>query len=200
METEMEVKNMKSIKGTQTEKNLLAAFAGESQARNRYTFFASKAKKEGYEQIANIFKETADNEKEHAEVFFKHLQGGEVEIMAGYPAGVIGTTAENLLAAADGEKMEWGSLYPDFAETAEKEGFPMVAHSFRKIAEVEAYHETRYRKLLENVKTNKVFKKDQPVKWKCSNCGYVHEGAEAPDVCPACQHPRSYYEIWTEPY
>jgi rubrerythrin len=200
METQMEVKNMKSIKGTQTEKNLLAAFAGESQARNRYTFFASKAKKEGYEQIAAIFQETADNEKEHAEVFFKHLQGGDVEIMAAYPAGVIGTTTENLLAAAEGEKMEWGALYPDFAETAQKEGFPMVAHSFKKIAEVEARHEKRYRKLLENVKTDKVFKKDKPIKWKCRNCGYVHEGPEAPDVCPACQHPQSYYEVWTEPY
>ena len=196
----MEVRNMKSIKGTQTEKNLLAAFAGESQARMRYTYFASKAKKEGYEQIASIFQETADNEKEHAEVFFKHLQGGDVEIMAAYPAGVIGTTAENLLAAAQGEKMEWGTLYPDFAETAQKEGFPMVAHSFKKIAEVEAYHEKRYRKLLENVKNNKVFKKDKPIKWKCRNCGYVHEGPEAPKVCPACQHPKSYYEVWTEPY
>ena len=193
-------KTMKSMKGTETEKNLLAAFAGESQARNRYTFFASKAKKEGYEQIAAIFRETADNEKEHAEVFFKHLQGGDVKIMAEYPAGVIGTTEENLLAAAEGEKMEWGTLYPDFAETAEKEGFPMVAHSFRKIGEVEAYHERRYRKLLDNVKKNKVFKKDKPVKWKCANCGYVHEGPEAPDVCPACQHPKSYYEIWCECY
>jgi rubrerythrin len=191
---------MKSMKGTQTEKNLLAAFAGESQARNRYSFFASKAKKEGYEQIAAIFQETADNEKEHAEVFFKHLQGGDVEIMAEYPAGVIGTTEQNLLAAADGEKMEWGTLYPDFSETAEKEGFPMVAHSFKKIAEVEAYHERRYRKLLDNVKKNKVFKKEKVVKWKCRNCGYVHEGDEAPDVCPACQHPQSYYEIWTEVY
>jgi len=191
---------MKSIKGTQTEKNLLAAFAGESQARNRYTFFASKAKKEGYEQIAAIFQETADNEKEHAEVFFKHLQGGDVEIVAGYPAGVIGNTAENLLAAAEGEKMEWGTLYPDFAKTAEKEGFPMVAHSFKEIGEVEAYHERRYRKLLENVKKKTVFKKDKVVKWKCRNCGYVHEGTEAPDVCPACQHPQSYYEVWTEPY
>jgi rubrerythrin len=200
METQMEVRNMKSIKGTQTEKNLLAAFAGESQARMRYTYFASKAKKEGYEQVASIFLETADNEKEHAEVFFKHLQGGDVEIAAAYPAGVIGTTAENLLAAAEGEKMEWGSLYPDFAETAQKEGFPMVSHSFKKIAEVEAYHETRYRKLLENVKNRKVFKKDKTIKWKCRNCGYVHEGTEAPDVCPACQHPQSYYEVWTEPY
>ncbi|KYK21000.1 rubrerythrin [Thermoplasmatales archaeon SG8-52-2] len=191
---------MKSMKGTQTEKNLLAAFAGESQARNRYSFFASKAKKEGYEQIAAVFQETADNEKEHAEVFFKHLQGGDVEFMAEYPAGVIGTTEQNLLAAADGEKMEWGTLYPDFSETAEKEGFPMVAHSFKKIAEVEAYHERRYRKLLDNVKKNKVFKKEKVVKWKCRNCGYVHEGNEAPDVCPACQHPQSYYEIWNEAY
>ena len=188
------------MKGTETEKNLLAAFAGESQARNRYTFFASKAKKEGFEQIAAIFQETADNEKEHAEIFFKHLQDGDVKIMAEYPAGVIGTTAENLLAAADGEKMEWGTLYPNFAETAEKEGFSLAAHSFRQIGEVEAYHERRFRKLLDNVKKNKVFKKDKPVKWKCRNCGYVHEGAEAPDVCPACQHKQSYYEIWVENY
>jgi len=191
---------MKSLKGTKTEKNLLAAFAGESQARNRYTFFASKAKKEGYEQIAAIFQETADNEKEHAEVFFKHLQGGEVEIIAGYPAGVIGTTAENLLAAAEGEKMEWGTLYPDFAETAEEEGLPQVAASFRSIADVEAHHERRYRKLLENVKNKTVFKKDKVTKWKCRNCGYVHEGPEAPKICPACQHPQSYYEVWIENY
>ena len=191
---------MKNLKGTKTEKNLLAAFAGESQARNRYSFFASKAKKEGYEQIAGIFQETADNEKEHAEVFFKHLQGGDVEIVADYPAGVIGTTAENLLAAAEGEKMEWGTLYPDFAHTAEKEGFPEVARSFKEIAEVEAYHERRYRKLLDNVKTNKVFKKDKKIKWKCRNCGYVHEGTEAPKICPACKHPQSYYEIWMENY
>jgi len=191
---------MKSLKGTQTEKNLLAAFAGESQARNRYTFFASKAKKEGYEQISAFFKESADNEKEHAEIFFKHLQGGEVEIIAGYPAGVIGTTAENLLAAAEGEKMEWGTLYPDFTKTAEDEGFPMVAHSFREIGEVEEYHEKRYRKLLENIKKKQVFKKDKAVKWKCRNCGYVHEGTDAPDICPACQHPQSYYEIWCENY
>ena len=191
---------MKSIKGTKTEKNLLAAFAGESQARNRYTFFSSKAKKEGYEQIAAIFQETADNEKEHAEIFFKHLQGGDVEIMAAYPAGVIGTTAENLLAAAEGEKMEWGTLYPDFERIAKEEGFPMVAHSFREIGKVEAYHERRYRKLLENVKKKQVFKKDKVIKWKCRNCGYVYEGKEAPDVCPACQHPQSYYEVWIEPY
>jgi len=191
---------MKSLKGTQTEKNLLAAFAGESQARMRYTYFASKAKKEGYEQIAAIFQETADNEKEHAEIFFKHLQGGMVEIQASYPAGVIGTTEENLLAAAEGEKEEWGTLYPDFAKTAEEEGFPMVAHSFQEIGEVEEYHEKRYRKLLENIKQKKVFKKDKKIKWKCRNCGYVHEGTEAPDICPACQHPQSYYEVWTEPY
>lgn len=191
---------MKSLKGTETEKNLLAAFAGESQARNRYTFFASKAKKEGYEQIAAIFQETADNEKEHAEVFFKHLQGGDVQITADFPAGIIGTTEQNLLAAAEGEKMEWGKLYPNSAEIAKKEGFPMVAHSFRKIGEVEAYHERRYRKLLENLKKNKVFKKDKPVKWKCRNCGYVHEGSEAPDVCPACQHKQSYFEVWEENY
>ena len=191
---------MKSLKGTQTEKNLLAAFAGESQARNRYTYFASVAVKEGYEQIAAIFQETADNEKEHAKVFFKHLQAGMVEITASYPAGVIGTTAENLLEAAEGEKMEWGTLYPDFAATAEKEGFPTVAFSFKKIAEVESYHEKRYRKLLDNVKKKQVFKKEKVKKWKCRNCGYVHEGKEPPKVCPACQHPQSYYEIWVENY
>ncbi|MBN2066481.1 MAG: rubrerythrin family protein [Candidatus Thermoplasmatota archaeon] len=191
---------MKSLKGTQTEKNLLAAFAGESQARNRYTFFASKAKKEGYEQIAGIFQETADNEKEHAEIFFKHLQGGDVEIIAVYPAGMIGTTKENLLAAAEGEKMEWGTLYPDFAQTAETEGFPEVARSFKEIAKVEAHHERRYRKLLEDVEKGRVFKKDKVIKWKCRNCGYIHEGKEAPRKCPACQHPQSYYEVWIENY
>jgi rubrerythrin len=191
---------MKNLKGTKTEKNLLAAFAGESQARNRYTFFVSQAKKEGYEQIAALFQETADNEKEHAKVFFKHLQGGDAEITAAYPSGIIGTTEQNLLAAAEGEKMEWGTLYPDFAETAEKEGFPEVAMSFRNIAKVESYHEKRYRKLLENVKNKKVFKKEKVVKWKCANCGYVHEGNEAPKVCPACKHPQSYYELWMENY
>jgi len=191
---------MKSLKGTKTEKNLLAAFAGESQARNRYTFFASKAKKEGYEQIAAIFQETADNEKEHAEVFFKHLQGGMVEIQASYPAGVIGTTEENLLAAAEGEKEEWGALYPNFGKTAEKEGFPKIAESFKEIAEVEEKHEKRYRKLRENIQKGRVFKREKVVKWKCRNCGYIHEGKEAPKVCPACKHPQSYYEIWTEPY
>lgn len=191
---------MKCVKGTETEKNLLAAFAGESQARMRYTYFASKAKKEGYEQIAAIFAETADNEKEHAEVFFKYLEGGDVEITASYPAGIIGTTEENLLAAAEGEKMEWGILYPAFADVAEREGFPEIATSFREIAEVESYHERRYRKLLENVKTGRVFKKDTVVKWKCRNCGYVYEGTEAPEVCPACKHPQSYYELWVENY
>ena len=191
---------MKSLKGTETEKNLLAAFAGESQARNRYTFFASKAKKEGYEQIAAIFQETADNEKEHAEVFFKHLQGGMVEINASYPAGVIGTTEENLLAAAEGEKEEWGILYPNFGKTAEEEGFPKIAESFKEISEVEERHEKRYRKLRENIQKGRVFKRDKVVKWKCRNCGYVHEGTEPPKVCPACKHPQSYYEVWTESY
>ena len=191
---------MKNLKGTKTEKNLLAAFAGESQARNRYSFFASKAKKEGYEQISAIFQETADNEKEHAEVFFKHLQGEDVEITAMYPAGVIGSTAENLLAAAEGEKMEWGTLYPDFAGIAEKEGFPEVARSFTEIAKVEAYHERRYRKLLENVQKNTVFRKDKKIKWKCRNCGYVIECDEAPKKCPACEHAQSYYELWVENY
>jgi len=188
------------IKGTQTELNLLKAFAGESQARNRYTYFASVAKKDGFEQISAIFLETADNEKEHAKVFFKYLEGGDTEITAAYPAGKIGTTAENLLAAAEGELMEWGTLYPEFARVAEAEGFADVAKSFREIADVEAHHERRYRKLLENVNGYKVFKKDGVVFWKCRNCGYVYEGAEAPDVCPACAHPQAYYELWVENY
>jgi rubrerythrin len=188
------------FKGSETEKNLLKAFAGESQARNRYTFFASKAKKEGFEQIAAIFQETADNEKEHAEVFFKHLKGGDTEIQATYPAGKIGATEENLLAAAVGEKLEWSTLYPDFEKVALDEGFDAVAKSFHEIAEVEVYHERRYRKLLENVKNNEVFKKDKTVKWKCRNCGYVHERVDAPGTCPACSHPKSYYEVWTENY
>jgi rubrerythrin len=191
---------MKSLKGTQTEKNLLAAFAGESQARNRYTYFASEAKKAGYEQIAAIFLETAENEKEHAKVYFKHLQGGMVEITAMYPAGVIGTTEQNLKEAADGEKLEWGTLYPEFGNVAEKEGFPEVALSFRNIAKVESYHERRYRKLLENLNKGQAFKRDKPVKWICRNCGYVHEGKEPPAKCPACQHPQSYYELFTENY
>jgi rubrerythrin len=186
--------------GSQTEKNLLAAFAGESQARNRYTFFASAAKKEGYEQIAAIFEETAANEKEHAELFFKHLKGGVVEITASYPAGVIASTADNLKAAAEGEKLEWGTLYPGFADVADKEGFNDVATTFRMVAKVEAYHERRYNKLLENVTEGKVFKKDTPVKWKCRNCGYVFEGDAVPDKCPVCNHPKAYFEVWAENY
>ena len=188
------------LKGSKTEKNLLKSFAGESQARTRYTFFASVAKKEGYEQISEIFTETAGNEKEHAELFFKYLKGGDVEITAAYPAGVIGTTAENLKAAAEGEKMEWGTLYPDFAEVAEKEGFPEIANTFRMVATVEEKHERRYRKLLANVKQGKVFKKDKVIKWKCRNCGHVYEGSEAPERCPVCDHARSYFEVWCENY
>ncbi|UCD55462.1 MAG: rubrerythrin family protein [Candidatus Omnitrophota bacterium] len=190
----------KSVKGTKTEQNLLASFAGESQARNRYTYFASAAKKAGFEQIAAIFLETADNEKEHAKRFFKLLEGGEVEITASYPSGVIGNTAENLKAAATGENLEWTKLYKEAEETARKEGFEEVAVQFKEIAEVEEQHEKRYRKLLENIKEKKVFKKDTLVKWKCRNCGYVHEGREAPDECPACAHPQGYYELLCENY
>jgi len=188
------------LKGSQTEKNLLKSFAGESQARNRYTFFASAAKKEGYEQISAIFTETADNEKEHAELFFKLLKGGMVEITASYPAGIIGTTAENLKEAAEGEKLEWATLYPDFAEVAEKEGFEEIANTFRIVAKVEKQHELRYRKLLTNVEQGKVFKKDKVIKWKCRNCGHVYEGSEAPERCPVCDHARSYFEVWCENY
>ena len=188
------------FKGSQTEKNLMAAFVGESQARTRYTFFANVAKKEGYEQISAIFQETADNEKEHAELFFKHLKGGMVQITATYPAGIIGSTKENLKAAAEGEKFEWGTLYPSFAKVAEEEGFKNVARTFRMVAKVENYHERRYRKLLANVEQGKVFKKDSPTMWRCSNCGYVFEGSEAPEKCPVCQHAKSYYEVWCENY
>jgi len=188
------------LRGSRTEKNLLAAFAGESQARTRYTFFASVAKNEGFEQISAIFQETADNEKEHAQLFFKHLKGGLVEITAAYPAGVIGSTAENLRAAAEGEKLEWGTLYPNFAEVAEEEGFEEAARTFRMVAKVEAYHERRYRKLLANIEQGKVFRKDSPIMWKCRNCGYVFEGSEAPEKCPVCAHPRSYFELWCENY
>ncbi|MFA9436548.1 MAG: rubrerythrin [Candidatus Bathyarchaeota archaeon] len=191
---------MSSLKGTKTEQNLLKAFAGESQARNRYTFFASKAKKEGYVQIQNIFLETAANEKEHAEVFFKHLEGGMVEITVTYPAGRIGTTAENLLAAAEGEKEEWDVLYPDFAKTAEDEGFPKVAESFTEIAEVEEEHEKRYRKLLANVENGTVFKRDEEVEWHCLNCGYIHHGKDAPMVCPACLHAQEHYQLHVPNY
>lgn len=188
------------LKGSKTEKNLLAAFAGESQARTRYTFFASVAKKEGFEQISAIFTETADNEKEHAQLFFKHLQGGDVEISAKYPAGVIGTTAQNLKAAAAGEKLEWGTLYPSFAETAVSEGFRDVAATFRGVASVEAYHERRYVKLLNNVESGQVFKKPAAVKWKCRNCGHVIEAVEAPEKCPVCAHERAFFELFCENY
>ena len=188
------------LKGSKTEKNLLKSFAGESQARNRYTFFASVAKKEGYEQISAIFTETAGNEKEHAELFFKLLKGGMAEITASYPAGIISSTSENLKEAAEGEKMEWGTLYPDFAEVAEKEGFPEIADTFRMVAKVEKEHETRYRKLLANVKQGTVFKKGKSIKWKCRNCGHVYEGSEAPEKCPVCDHARSYFEVFCENY
>ncbi|MDD5617657.1 MAG: ferritin family protein [Candidatus Omnitrophica bacterium] len=190
----------KSIKGTKTEKNLLASFAGESQARNRYTYFASAARKEGYEQIANIFSETAENEKEHAKVFFKYLEGGDVEITASYPAGVIKDTKTNLEEAAAGENMEWTVLYSDFAEIAKGEGFPEIAKSFEQIAKVEKFHEARYRKLINNIVNGEVFKKKAAVKWHCINCGYVFEGPEAPKDCPACKHPRSFYEVLAENY
>ena len=191
---------MKSVKGTRTEKNLLASFAGESQARNRYTYFASVAKKEGYEQIARIFTETAENEKEHAKRFFKFLEGGMVEITAMYPAGVIGTTAENLLAAANGENEEHTALYPEAAKIAEEEGFPEIAALFRNIAKVEAHHEERYRTLLKTIQENSVFEKKEKVVWKCGNCGYIVEGTKAPEKCPACEHPKSYFEILCETY
>jgi rubrerythrin len=189
-----------SLKGTKTEQNLLKAFAGESQARMRYSYFASVAKKEGYEQIAAIFTETADNEKEHAKVFFKYLEGGPVEITATYPAGIIGTTAQNLLASAEGEHEEWDMLYKEFADVAEQEGFKDVATSFRMIARVEKEHEERYRRLLANVDGHEVFKKDGKVFWKCRNCGYVHEGATAPQLCPACKHPQAYFEVQAKNY
>lgn len=190
----------KSLKGTQTEQNLLKAFAGESQARNRYEFFAKVAKNEGYEQIAAIFQETADQEKEHAKRFFKFLEGGMVEITASYPAGKIGTTLENLKAAADGEHEEWEDLYPHFAEVAKQEGFSSVAVAFTMIAKVEAEHEKRYRKLYQNIETDTVFKKSEKVKWKCRNCGYIHEGEKALENCPACLHPKSYFEVTEENY
>jgi rubrerythrin len=188
----------KSIKGTKTEKNLLAAFSGESQARNRYTFFASAAKKEGYEQISRFFLETAENEKEHAKVFFKYLEGGELEITAAFPAGVIADTKSNLEAAAAGENMEWTVLYAEAAKVAREEGFPEVARSFEQIAKVEKFHEERYRKLVANIANREVFQKKTTAKWHCINCGYVHEGAEAPKECPACLHPQSYYELLAE--
>lgn len=192
---------MPSLKGTKTEQNLLKAFAGESQARNRYTFFAKTAQKEGFEQIAAVFLETAENEREHAKQFFKYLEGGMVEITAAYPAGKLdATTADNLGAAAAGEHEEWAELYPAFAEVAEQEGFREVAVTFRNVTKVESRHEERYLKLLDNVKNDHVFSKPQPVKWVCRKCGYVHEGPTAPKVCPVCKHPQAYYELYAENY
>ena len=190
---------MASIKGSRTEQNLLKAFAGESQARNRYTFFAKIAQQEGYEQIGAIFLETAENERQHAKQYFKHLEGGIVEITATYPAGRLGgTTAENLAAAADGENEEWTDLYPAFGDMAESEGFKDVANTFRQITKVEARHEARYRKLLDNIEKDLVFAKPEPVKWICRKCGFVHEGPRALKVCPACDHPQAYQEVYAE--
>ncbi len=188
------------LKGSKTEKNLLAAFAGESQARNRYTYFASQARKEGYEQIAAIFQETADNEKEHAKQEFKFLKGGEVEISALFPAGVIGDTKANLKAAAEGENYEWTNMYPAFAKIAREEGFDEITGVFESIAKVEKAHEARYLALLKNIEEGKVFKRDKVVKWKCRNCGYIREGTEAPKECPACAHPQGFYELLCESY
>ncbi|MFC1855195.1 rubrerythrin [Thermodesulfobacteriota bacterium] len=186
---------MGSVKGTKTEKNLLTAFAGESQARNRYTYFASKAKKEGYVQMSAIFLETADNEKEHAKKLFKFLEGGELEITAGFPAGVIGSTLENLKASAAGEHFETTEMYPEFAKVADEEGFATIAKVFRAIAVAEEHHEKRYLTLAANIENDKVFKRDKVVKWKCRNCGYVHEGEAAPGTCIACTHPQAHFEI-----
>ncbi len=188
----------KSIKGTRTEHNLLAAFAGESQARNRYTFFAKAAKKEGFEQISAIFLETADNEKVHAKQFFRFLEGGEVEITATYPAGIVGTTAENLRASAEGEHLEWTKIYKESADVAREEGFPDVGKQFDEIAAVEVEHEKRYLALLEKVEAGTVFKRDGVYRWKCRNCGRIHESTEPPEICPACFHPRAYFEVAAE--
>jgi len=189
---------MSELKGSKTEKNLLAAFAGESQARNRYTYFASQAKKDGLEQIAAIFEETATQEKEHAKRFFTTLQGGDVEIVATYPAGTIGTTLENLRAAAAGEGHEWGTLYPSFAATARQEGFEAVAKLFEVIGIAEKQHGKRYSDLAANVEAGRVFKRERSIKWRCRNCGYVHEGTDAPKACPACAHPQAHFEILGE--
>jgi rubrerythrin len=189
-----------SIKGTQTEQNLLKSFAGESQARNRYTFFASKARKEGFEQIAAFFEETAAQEKEHAKLFFKFLEGGMVEITASFPAGVIGSTAENLLAAAEGEYEEWNLLYPEFARMAGEEGFSKIAMAFQLVATVEKRHEERYRKLLQNIEKDEVFKRSKKMVWACRNCGYLHEGESTPDSCPCCDHPQAYFELKVDNY
>ena len=190
----------KTLKGSKTEQNLLKSFAGESQARNRYTFFASAARKEGFEQIANIFTETAENEKEHAKIFFKYLEGGDVEITAVFPAGAIKDTKTNLEEAAAGENLEWTALYQDFSKIAKDEGFSEIARSFEQIAKVEKFHESRYRRLINNLKNGEVFKKKASVQWHCINCGYVFEGAEAPRECPACKHPQSYYEVVADNY
>jgi rubrerythrin len=189
---------MKNLKGTQTEKNLLTAFAGESQARNRYTYFAGQARKEGYVQIAMVFEETANQEKEHAKRFFKFLEGGELMVAAAFPAGVVGTTAENLKAAAAGERYEHTEMYPEFARVAEQEGFSAVAGVFRAIGIAEKQHEKRYQDFAANIETGQVFKRSEESVWRCINCGYLHHGKEAPDSCPACAHPQSYYELLCE--
>ena len=189
-----------SIKGTKTEQNLLKSFAGESQARNRYTFFASKARKEGFEQIAAFFEETAAQEKEHAKLFFKFLEGGMVEITASYPAGIIGNTADNLLASADGEREEWDLLYPEFARIAEEEGFKKVATAFKLVATVEKRHEERYRKLLQNIENGEVFKRSENTAWACRNCGYIHNGENALDNCPCCDHSQAFFELQANNY
>jgi rubrerythrin len=189
---------MKKIKGTKTEKNLLTAFAGESQARNRYTYFASQAKKEGFEQISGIFAETADNEKEHAQRFFKFLEGGDAQVNAPFPAGIIGSTLENLKEAAAGEHYEHTTMYPEFAKVANEEGFSEIAAVFMNVAVAEKQHEKRYRILADNIEKKRVFKRSKPIKWRCRNCGFIHEGTEPPDECPACAHPKAYFELLGE--
>ena len=186
---------MPSLKGTQTEKNILTAFAGESQARNRYTYFAAQAKKEGYVQMCCIFEETADQEKEHAKRLFKFLEGGDVEVAAAFPAGTVGTTLENLRAAAAGEHHEQAEMYPGFAVTAREEGFPEIAKVFEAIAVAERFHEKRYNDLAANIEAGRVFKREAATTWRCRNCGYLHEGEEAPDACPACAHPKAHFEL-----
>ncbi|MBM3313520.1 rubrerythrin family protein [candidate division WOR-3 bacterium] len=187
-----------SLKGSKTEKNLLTAFAGESQARNRYTYFAGQARKEGYVQMSSIFEETANQEKEHAKRFFKFLEGGELEVQAAFPAGKVGSTLDNLKAAAGGEHYEWSEMYPGFAGVAEEEGFTEIANVFRKIAVAEKQHEKRYRDLAANIEGGRVFKREQKVVWRCLNCGYLHEGPEAPDQCPACAHAQAHFELLGE--
>jgi rubrerythrin len=191
---------MTELKGSKTEKNLMAAFAGESQARNRYTYFANQAKKEGFNQVAAIFEETANQEKEHAKRLFKFMQGGEVEITGTFPSGLIASTAENLKAGASGENYEWTEMYPSFAKIAREEGFEKIADVFDSIAIAEKQHEKRYLALIKNIEEGNVFKKDTPVKWQCMNCGYVHEGEQAPHICPACAHPQAYFELLKENY